>query len=96
MELAAVRDHVEAQCEFPIDHDDLVAAVGNDEVVAPTTETATIESILERTNEQRYQSPDAVYTTVVACVDEEFVGPKRYDDRAGARSLPEDRDPRTA
>lgn len=96
MELAAVRDHIEEQCEFPIDHEELVAAVGNDEIRAPTTETETIATILNRTNEHRYRSADAAYMTIIGCVSDGFVGPKQYDDRAGARSDSDDRDPRTA
>lgn len=96
MYLAAVRDHVDDQCEFPITHEELVTAVGSDEVKAPTTDGETIATILGRTSEDRYRSADGVYTSVVGCVSAEFIGPKNYDDRAGARSVPEDRDPRTA
>ncbi|MFB6104348.1 MAG: hypothetical protein ABEJ57_04590 [Halobacteriaceae archaeon] len=96
MDLSAVRDHIADRCEFPIEQDTLVDRVGDVRIDAPTTATASLETVLERSSETRYRSVDAVYTTVVGNVGEAFVGPKNYDDRAGARSGPPDRDPTTS
>lgn len=95
MDLADVRDHVDEQCEFPISHEDLMAEVGELTIEAPTTATESLGAVLERTSDHRYRSLDALYRTVKGNVGEAFVGPKNYDDRAGARTGPQDRHPTT-
>jgi|GEM_PF-3480303 len=95
MDLSEVRDHVDDRCTFPADQETVVDRVGDVRLEAPTTDTTTLRTVLGRTSETRYPSADAVYTTVVGNVGEAFVGPQNYDDRAGARSGPADRDPTT-
>lgn len=96
MDLSDVRDHVEEKCEFPIEHDALIEVVGDKAIQAPTTETETIGSVLDRTSASHYRSAEAVYRAVKGNVGDAFVGPTNYDDRAGARTVPKDRHPTTS
>lgn len=96
MDLFAVRDHIQETCEFPVDHDTLIAAVGDIEIDAPDNRSVTLETVLSRTSDDNYHSIETLYRTVKGNLGAAFVGPRHYDDRAGARSTPSDRHPTTS
>lgn len=91
MDVSEVRDRLDRTCDFPVDHGDLVDQYGDLELDAPTGTRETLEAVLARTNESAYDSPAALHATLLTSVGEAHVGRPRYDDRAGVRARPADR-----
>lgn len=91
VDFSEVCDHVAQQCDFPIDHEALVKRIGDVELDAPRSESETIGDVLSRTGETAYRSADDVHNTLLGTVGDAYIGPKYYDERGGARSIPRDR-----
>lgn len=91
MDFSEVRDYLDQECDFPVEHEVLVDRIGGVELDAPTTGSETIETILNRTGETTYRSADDVYTRLIGTVGDAYIGRKYYDDRGGVRSVPHER-----
>lgn len=72
--------------EFPTDHETVDRQLGDVELMTPAGDVVTISDILERTDENSYNSADGLYTSLVGNLEDGFIGRKYYDDRAGART----------
>lgn len=91
MDFNEVRDLLDQACDYPIEHEALVEAVGDVTIDAPADGSETVDAVLDRAGKTRYRSADDAYQTLLACVGETYVGRKHYDDRSGVRSLPDSR-----
>lgn len=76
------RELFERKCQLPTDQESIVDAVGDTAVVAPTGESSTVETILQRSAETEYESIEALHSTVMANLSDEHIGRKHYDDRS--------------
>jgi hypothetical protein len=74
-------DHFESTFEYPIDRDDVIDATGETYIPAPTGDSESIADVLGRSEQSTYDSPQALYETFLACLGEQYIGRKFYDDR---------------
>lgn len=88
MDISDVRDHLEQECDFPVDQETLVEQLGDIDLEPTTTSPETIATVLDRTETNSYQTADDVYTALIGNVDDGYIGRKHYDDRGGARLTP--------
>lgn len=73
-------------CEFPADHTTIVHQLGDVELVAQNGDSVEMSEVLARTSEATYQSAEGLYNSLVGNLDDDFIGRKYYDDRAGSTS----------
>jgi hypothetical protein len=83
-----VRDipaHVERTHDYPVAHDRLRTDLGSLRIEAPDGGSQPLATLLDACDEcgfeATYESPDALRTTLLCCVDEAHVGRSGYDDR---------------
>ncbi|MFB6161587.1 MAG: hypothetical protein ABEJ61_10505 [Haloferacaceae archaeon] len=76
------RELFASECSFPARREAVVEAVGDAEVAAPNGEAVAVATVLERSEERRYESATELHSTLLANLDEDHVGRKRYDDRS--------------
>lgn len=69
--------------EYPIDHDALIARLGDHEIRAPTGRTTTVGEALGIAEDRRYGSATEAHETIVGNLGEAHIGRKYYDDRGG-------------
>jgi hypothetical protein len=69
-------------CSFPTERDAVVDRVGETTLTSPNGESVTLESVLARSQETRYDSARHLHTTVLSYLDDDYVGRKAYDDRS--------------
>lgn len=91
MDFSEVRAHLAQECQFPVEHEELVERVGDVHLDCPTGEPETVGTVLRRAGTASYRSADEVHTALLGAVGDDYVGRKHYDDRSGARSIPDDR-----
>lgn len=91
MDFHEVRDRLDQKYEFPVDHTVLVEEVGDIELDGSSTESETVETVLNRTEKTTYQSANGVYEILFGTVTDAYIGRKCYDDRSGSRQSTEDR-----
>lgn len=91
MDFSDLRNHLDESCDFPVDHGEIMDRVGHVGLDAPAADPETIETALSRTERTTYHSADDVVTTLRGTVGKAYVGRQHYDDRSGARALPDDR-----
>lgn len=91
MDFEQVRNHVESECTFPLEHEALLEEVGDFDLELPQGGTTKVSTVLDRANESTYHSPNEVLQTLKGTVGDEAIGRKHYDDRGGARQTPNDR-----
>ena len=83
MEVSRLRSALEAEFAFPVDRETLVQRAGDVELDGVAAESETLAEVLERTDERRFDSSQALYETLVGSVPDGYVGRKYYDDRSG-------------
>jgi hypothetical protein len=71
-------------CNFPTEHRTVVDQLGDVVLTTQSGDSFTVEEVLELTDETDYRSADDLYNSLLANLDEEFVGVKHYDDRSGS------------
>lgn len=81
MRLSEAADLVDREMVFPVSHDALVRAVGDNAIEAPTGESALLVDVLDRSERKWYHSVEDVHDTISGNLDEAHVGRKHYDDR---------------
>ncbi len=86
MDFHDVRDHLDEEFNFPVEHATLVEEVGSIELEAPSTESETIGTVLSRTQKSSYDSAVGVHDILIGTVSDAYIGRKCYDDRSGSRS----------
>jgi len=74
-------DHFASEFDYPIDRDDVIDATGETAIAAPTGDPESIADVLGRAEQSTYDSPQALYETFLACLGEQHIGRKFYDDR---------------
>jgi len=72
--------------EFPADQETVVERLGTVELTNPAGETVTVGTVLERTDETTYPTPNDLYISLIGNLEDGFIGRKFYDDRAGSRA----------
>lgn len=90
MDFSAVREYLEEECHFPIDRDELRQRIEDSPLEAPTAKPESIGSALDRTERTTFDSADDVVSTLRCTVGDSSIGRKHYDDRGGARAIPQD------
>ena len=84
MEMEELREVLEAEFTYPIDHAAVVERLGERELRARESGTTeTVAAIIGAVGEDEYASADELWTTIVGNVGDEFIGRKFYDDRGG-------------
>lgn len=91
MDFTEVRDVLDRECNFPAEESAVLSCVGDRRLEGVLEDPVTVRTVLERTEGTTYRSAQAVFEALAATVGEDYVGRKGYDDRGGARTLPEDR-----
>lgn len=83
MKYSDIEQIVDQSFEFPVTHTAVVEQIGTIEITSQSGDSVTIQEILDPVEEGSYQTPDALYTTIIGNLDETFIGRKYYDDRGG-------------
>lgn len=81
MRLSTARDRFVSEFTFPVTREEVIEQLGDVEIEGPTNNPETVGEVLERTDEQSFPSPDALYDTIIASVGTQYVGRRFYDDR---------------
>jgi len=71
-------------CDFPADHTTVIQQLGDVELVAQNGDAVQMSEVLNRTGETEYKSSEGLYNSLVGNLDDNFIGQKYYDDRAGS------------
>ena len=79
---SATRDVFARECTFPADQEAVVEAAGDVVVACPNGESVTVETVLDRTDQERYETVEALHGAVLGNLDGDYVGRKGYDDRS--------------
>ncbi|MFC6953078.1 DUF5789 family protein [Halorubellus litoreus] len=77
-----VHDRFETELSFPATHSDVLDTVGDVEIDPPNGDPVVVATVLERTDEEAYETATALHETVLANLDDDHIGRKHYDDRA--------------
>lgn len=89
MEAQNLRDHLEAELEFPTDLETVLNDIGGTEIEAPNSDTSmTISDILGHLDEGTYETPDELREIILANEPEEYVGRSHYSDRGPEGNQP--------
>lgn len=84
MDFHEVRDHLDQEFEFPVDHAVIVEEVGDTELDGSPAELETVETVLNRTEKTTYESAEGVHDILIGTVADGYIGRKYYDDRSGS------------
>ena len=77
-----LRAYLDAELSYPVTLATVREQVGQVTVVAPDRdESETLASILENVDDDRYETADALFETVVSRLPDAYIGRKYYDDR---------------
>lgn len=87
MRLPETRDLFARKLDFPVSRDTVVETVGSTELSPPDGESTTIQTVIERSEMDEFDSADDLYDTLMMLVGARFVGRRYYDDRG---SMPQD------
>ena len=81
--LPETRDLFARRLDFPASRSAVIERVGSTELSPPDGESTTIRSIIERSEEEEFDSADELYDTLMTLVGAQFIGRRYYDDRGG-------------
>lgn len=82
MNISELIEFLEGNLTYPIEQASVIEQIGAVEIEAPNRrETQTISAIVESVDEERYESPDELFETIIGNVSDEYIGRKFYDDR---------------
>ncbi|MFC7069005.1 DUF5789 family protein [Halobaculum lipolyticum] len=87
MRLTEARETFDRRLTFPADREAVIDGVGDVRLEAPNGDDTTVGGVLERADATEFGSADELYDTVVAFVDDAFIGRKFYDDRGGQSAM---------
>lgn len=74
--------YLDEELTYPIDRSSVVEQIGAVEIEAPDgDDSETVATIIGSLGQERYESADELYRTVVGNLGEEHIGRKFYDDR---------------
>jgi hypothetical protein len=77
-------DHLERELTYPISHEAVLEQIGSMEIEAPDADRAeTVEAIVGTVGQERYESAEALFNTILGNVGDDYIGRKFYDDRGG-------------
>jgi hypothetical protein len=74
---------------YPVSYEQVVEAVGDVELTAPSGDDETIGDSLARAGATEFESSDELYETTMAFLSDDYIGRKRYDDRGGTPAYDE-------
>ncbi|WP_336021565.1 hypothetical protein [Halobellus salinisoli] len=84
MKITDLSDYLEAELTYPIDRENVIERIGSVEIEAPDAEqNETVETIVTNLGQERYDSAEELFTTIIGNVSDEYIGRKFYDDRGG-------------
>lgn len=82
MDINDLEERAEEQLSFPADADDVRDAMGDEEVTVSGVEDGEeLGTVLDRMEDQEFESPKMLAETVRANVDASLVGRENYTDR---------------
>jgi hypothetical protein len=79
--LPEARDLFSRTLSFPATDDEVLAELGDVTIEAQFGTDETIGDAIERSGADEFDTADELFDTLLACVGEEYVGRKQYDDR---------------
>lgn len=68
---------------FPVDAETVVEALGDEQLEAPTGQSESVGDVIDRCQEDEFESADELYDALLTFVSDAFIGRKFYDDRGG-------------
>lgn len=83
MRLPETRDLFAQKLQFPASRETVLETVGSTELTPPDGEVATIQTVIERSEVEEFDSADELYDTLMTLVGAQFIGRRYYDDRGG-------------
>jgi hypothetical protein len=87
MRLPETRDLFSRRLSFPTTTETVAEQIGDVSLEAPMGDEETIDEVLARCPEDRFESADALYDALVTFVGDAYVGRKYYDDRGGQAGM---------
>lgn len=79
-----LRGYLDDEIEFPVDRSGVVERVGDVTIDAPDDDdSAAIATILERDNDETFETLEDLFASIYGTLDECYIGRKYYDDRGG-------------
>lgn len=77
-----LRDDLEEEFEYPVDHATVLDRIGGATVDAPDdTDSETVDEILPADHDRVYETADDLYNSIYGNLDDSYIGRKYYDDR---------------
>lgn len=74
-------DRFETEFSYPITRDEIISAIGDTTVQAPTGSAESVAEVLERSDTPTFRSSQELRETFYANLCDQYVGRKFYDDR---------------
>ncbi|MDY6819058.1 MAG: hypothetical protein SVG88_10395 [Halobacteriales archaeon] len=90
MRLTETRDLFIDRLEFPTNSPEVLDAVGEIKLDAPTGDPECIAEVLDRAEETEFASADELYDTLIAHLNDQYIGRKYYDDRSSQQAIDND------
>lgn len=91
-----LREYLDGELEYPVDHSSVLTRIGETTVDAPDdVDSESIDEILSRDDDETYETVDDLFASVVGNLDDDYIGRKFYDDRGanieeGGQEYPHD------
>ncbi|MFB6093704.1 MAG: hypothetical protein ABEJ77_02020 [Halanaeroarchaeum sp.] len=76
------RDLIAREVTFPANVDEAVSELEDESIRSPHGDPVSLETILSVTDEEEFDSPSALHSTVMAHLSKQHVGRPNYDGRA--------------
>ena len=84
MKISGLLTFLEDELTYPARQTRVIEEVGPTRIEAPDArETETIAAIIGSVGQERYESADELFATIIGNVSDEYIGRKFYDDRGG-------------
>lgn len=66
---------------YPADQETVIARIGDVHLDAPGADGEDVRATLAPLAEDRYETPEELFTTIIGSVGDQYIGRKYYDDR---------------
>lgn len=81
MNFSDLRGLVATEIAYPADQETVIAEIGDVHLDAPGAEGEDVRATLTPLAEERYDTPEELFTTILGSVGDQYIGRKYYDDR---------------
>jgi hypothetical protein len=84
--------YLNEEFEFPVARTKVVDRTGDVTIEAPDDDDSeSISAMLERDNDDQYETPEDLFASIYGCLDDSYIGRKYYDDRGSTvKQVPRD------